>query len=94
MKSGMQTCSGQSSDVASGMGTKRRAHCGGRKHRGGTGRAARRKGRQRCSRQGKEQNTDGLVHTHLGGGRTAQSQNCRRAKEEAAGFDERQCCTL
>ena len=80
----MQTCSGQSSAIASGMGTKRRAHCGGRKHRGGTGRAARRKGRQRCLRQGKEQNTGGTSpQIHLGGcGRTAQSQHCRRAEEE------------
>lgn len=37
----------------------------------------------------KERSTDGTSsQIHLGGcGRTAQSQNCQRAKEEAAGFD-------
>lgn len=58
----MQTCLGQSSDIVSGMETKWRAHCGGRKHRAGTGRAARRKGRQRCSRQRRSGAQTGLVH--------------------------------
>lgn len=69
-KSGMQTCLGQSS--VSGMETKWKAHCGGRKHRAGTGRAARRKGRQRCLKQRRSGAQAGLVQIHLGGcGRTA-----------------------
>ena len=59
-KSGMQTCLGQSSDIVSGMETKWRVHCGGRKHRAGTGRAAR--GRQRCLRQRRSRARTGLVH--------------------------------
>ena len=56
---------------------------------GREGKDARDKGRSRTQMGG----TSSQIH--LGGcGRTAQSQHCRRAKEEAAGFDERQCCTL
>lgn len=64
-KSGMQTCLGQSSDTVSGMETKWRAHCGGRKHRAdyrlpGGRKAKHARGQRRSGAQ------TGLVHDSLG----------------------------
>lgn len=74
-KSGMQTCLGQSRHIVGGMETKWRAHCGGRKHRAGTGRLpGGREGKDARDKEGAEhRRTSSQIH--LGGcGRTAQSQ--------------------